>query len=119
MIIQDININPSAIDENALIISLIGYLIVFCALVVLAIVFYYIPKLLNIKRQGDKKTAKTSGHGEELSGEVSAAISMSLLLYFDQYHDKESRNLTIKRESRLYSPWSSKIYQVRNQFNRT
>ena len=57
-------------------------------------------------------------NGVELSGEVNAAISMALYLHFNQYHDEESKEMTIKRESRLYSPWSSKIYQVRNQFNR-
>ncbi len=120
--ILDININPSAIDENALIISVVGYVIVFGALVILSTVFYFIPKLLNVRGHLKKKRVSAVEIKEEaltaLTGEVSAAISMALYLHFNQYHDEENRNLTIKRESRLYSPWSSKIYQVRNQFNR-
>ncbi len=117
--ILDININPSAIDGNALIISVVGYVIVFGALVILSTVFYFIPKILNVRGHLKKKRVSAVEIKEEaLTGEVSAAISMALYLHFNQYHDEENRNLTIKRESRLYSPWSSKIYQVRNQFNR-
>jgi glutaconyl-CoA/methylmalonyl-CoA decarboxylase subunit delta len=113
-----IDINPSAIDANALIISIVGYVIVFCALAILSTVFYFIPKLLRVRWHAKKRSSGAVEHGEVMTGEVSAAISMALYLHFNQYHDEESRNLTIKRESRLYSPWSSKIYQVRNQFNR-
>ena len=114
-----IDINPSAIDGNALTISVVGYVIVFFALVVLSTVFFFLPKLLNVKWHLRKRSVSAIEiEEEELSGEVSAAISMALYMHFNQYHDEENRNLTIKRESRLYSPWSSKIYQVRNQFNR-
>lgn len=114
-----IDFNLSAIDGNSLVISFVGYLIVFCALVALYLVFYFAPKLLKLRWRKPKVKGGTELVNEEdLSGEVSAAISMALYLHFNQYHDEESRNLTIKRESRLYSPWSSKIYQVRNQFNR-
>jgi glutaconyl-CoA/methylmalonyl-CoA decarboxylase subunit delta len=117
--ILTIDINPSAIDGNALTISVVGYVIVFCALVILTMVFYFLPKLLNVKWSLKKRRVSTVEPEEEvLTGEVSAAISMALYMHFNQYHDEETRNLTIKRESRLYSPWSSKIYQVRNQFNR-
>ena len=86
-------------------------------------VFSYLPKLLKLKISLKKK-AKGSGEIKveqpevELTGEVNAAISMAIYLHFNQYHDEEDTTMTIKRESRLYSPWSSKIYQVRNQFNR-
>ncbi len=43
---------------------------------------------------------------------------MALHLYLDEIHDEESGVITIKQISRAYSPWSSKIYAVRNQFNR-
>ncbi|MBN2613476.1 MAG: OadG family protein [Bacteroidales bacterium] len=108
----------AALEGNALIIAVIGYLIVLLALVMLSWVFNLIPALIKIRIQPKKRNLTNHGHEEALTGEVSAAISMALYLYFNQYHDEESRNLTIKRESRLYSPWSSKIYQVRNQFNR-
>jgi Na+-transporting methylmalonyl-CoA/oxaloacetate decarboxylase gamma subunit len=122
MLLFKIDIN--AIDSNAIILSIVGYLIVFTALVSLYAVFFYLPKLLklkiSLKHQKTKKEAKSEilPGEEELTGEVSAAISMALHLHFNQYHDEENTSMTIKRESRLYSPWSSKIYQVRNQFNR-
>lgn len=118
-----LNINPHAIDSNAIILTVVGYLIVFTALVLLYAVFFYLPKLFQVKislkrQKSDKIKEPDIEKGEELTGEVSAAISMALHMYFNQYHDEENTSMTIKRESRLYSPWSSKIYQVRNQFNR-
>jgi hypothetical protein len=53
-----------------------------------------------------------------ISGEETAAIAMALHLYLSEIHDTESGVLTIKHISKRYSPWSSKIYAVRNQFNR-
>ena len=119
-----LNINPHAIDSNAIILTVVGYFIVFTALVLLYAVFFYLPKLLQVKislkrqKSSDKIKEPVTEKEEELTGEVSAAISMALHLFFNQYHDEENTSMTIKRESRLYSPWSSKIYQVRNQFNR-
>ncbi|PLX07192.1 MAG: hypothetical protein C0594_06455, partial [Marinilabiliales bacterium] len=48
----------------------------------------------------------------DLTGEVSAAISMALYKYLNELHDEETRVLTMKTVSRRYSPWSSKIYSV-------
>lgn len=119
------SINISAIDSDAMILVVVGYLIVFVALALLYAVFFNMPRILalilNKKPTRKKKSGSDQTEKEEeleLSGEVNAAISLALYLYFNQYHDIESTNMTIKRESRLYSPWSSKIYQVRNQFNR-
>lgn len=111
-----------AIDSDAIILTIVGYLIVFAALVILYLVFYYLPKFLKIKisfkRKAKEADTTTQVPEIELTGEVNAAISMALYLHFNQYHDEENTSMTIKRESRIYSPWSSKIYQVRNQFNR-
>lgn len=114
------SISLEAIDTEAIILTIVGYIIVFSALLTLYFVFYNLPKVLRIKFKRKKGTAVDSVIEEpvELSGEVNAAISMALYLHFNQYHDDESTEMTIVRESRIYSPWSSKIYQVRNQFNR-
>lgn len=118
-----LKLNFEAIDTNALIITIVGYFIVFVALVTLYSVFFYIPKLMGLKFKKRKTSTADDGKAPvnkevELTGDVSAAISMALYLHFNQYHDEENTSMTIRRESRLYSPWSSKIYQVRNQFNR-
>lgn len=47
------------------------------------------------------------------SGEVIAAISMALAEHFNDQHDMEDTILTIRRMRRAYSPWNSKIYNLR------
>jgi len=48
------------------------------------------------------------------SGEVNAAIAMALYKYFNELHDVESGVITIRRVSKNYSPWSSKLYNMKN-----
>ena len=50
-----------------------------------------------------------------MTGEVNAAIATALYMYFNELHDDESNIITIKKVSKFYSPWSSKIYGLRNQ----
>jgi len=50
---------------------------------------------------------------EHISGEVYAAISMALYELNNEAHDIEHAVLTIKRARCPYSPWSSKIYGMR------
>jgi len=45
--------------------------------------------------------------------EVAAVISYALHLYQQQLHDYENMILTIQKVVRPYSPWSSKIYGLR------
>ena len=103
------------------IITAVGYGVVFFALVLLVLCFLSLPKILGIGMRGaekvrDKRQARKKADNEEkyISGEVSAAIGLALALYFKEQHDEESGVLTIKRVSRTYSPWSSKIYGVNN-----
>lgn len=111
----------SHIRLESLVIAVTGYLIVFTALLLLFWFFSVVPKLISLgkirrrERQGKEPVDKDD---EAISGEATAAIAMALHLYLDEVHDKESGVLTIKRISKAYSPWSSKIYAVRNQFNR-
>lgn len=103
------------------IITIVGYSVVFVALVSLVFCFQGLPKLLRLGIKQRKRTSvfrkkdAVGANGEKyLSGEVSAAIGMALTLYFKEQHDEESGVITIKRVSRTYSPWSSKIYGVNN-----
>ena len=52
-------------------------------------------------------------HDHELSGEVLAAISAAIYEMDQDVHDIESTILTIDEVKRTYSPWSSKIYNLR------
>ncbi len=106
--------------NNGLITAIVGYLIVFTALVLLYFVFYYMPKILklNLKNIFQSKAKNQNEispeEEEELSGETNAAISMALYLYMSELHDEESNIMTIEKVSKTYSPWSSKIYGLRN-----
>ena len=60
----------------------------------------------------DKEEAKEKKLGEA-PGEVIAAISMALHEAQGADHDVEETILTISRVIRSYSPWSSKIYTLR------
>jgi len=114
-------ISFSNITLNELVIAIVGYVIVFVALVSLYALFRAFPRIMSLKfhldaqRKGKRIKEKDK---KIISGEETAAIAMALYLVFDEMHDEESRVLTIKKVSRAYSPWSSKIYAVRNQFNR-
>jgi len=111
----------SNINLESLVIAVAGYLIVFAALVLLFWFFSTVPKLIALVK-ARKGSVRGSSPGpekdEEISGETTAAIAMALHQYLGEIHDEESGVLTIKRISKNYSPWNSKIYAVRNQFNR-
>lgn len=109
-----------AVLSQGITIAITGYVIVFTALVILYFVFTAVSRILLIRtkrhlaRSGRLKNLKDSEIN--ISGEVSAAIAMSVYLTA-VLHDEESGILTIKKISKNYSPWSSKIYGLRN-FNR-
>ncbi|MDP4114910.1 MAG: OadG family protein [Bacteroidota bacterium] len=46
-------------------------------------------------------------------GEIVAAIAAALSLYKTETHDYENMVLTMQKVMRPYSPWSSKIYGLR------
>ncbi len=96
--------------------TVIGYVVVFIALLLLYALFFNLTKVLqiNVKRLL-RREGKVVEIKEDLSisGEINAAIAMALHLYFSEMHDKEDTILTINKVSRTYSPWSSKIYGLR------
>ena len=67
------------------------------------------------KRNAQKAGAPVSASApDEVSGEVFAAISAALYEMSDDNHDVENTVLTIRKVARTYSPWSSKIYSLRD-----
>lgn len=101
--------------------TFIGMAVVFLSLLMLYLLFLNITKLLNFRiKRALKKVGKeipTKEKEEALSGDVNAAIAMAIHLYMNNLHDHENTVLTINRVARTYSPWSSKIYGIR-QFPR-
>lgn len=112
-----IDIDFSAINWDAWQIVIIGQLIVFAALLMIYFIFRYaLPAIFKIKL---RNLAKKTGKGvEELHKEVpadmNAAIALAIYMYYSELHDEESNVITINRVSRTYSPWSSKLYNMRN-----
>lgn len=106
-------------DANGFGMTIMAMCIVFTALLVLCLCFYgigaiskQISKLNKMRAQGiDKSEAATTGSNHD-SGEEIAAIVMALHQHLNA-HDTESTVLTINKVKRAYSPWSSKIYGLR------
>ena len=103
--------------NDGIVIAVVGYVIVFSALVVLFFVFNNFSKIINYNiRKKLRKEGKEVDKKEkqlEIPGDVAAAISLAIYMYHE-LHDEESNIITIKRVSKRYSPWSSKIYGLRN-----
>jgi len=108
------------ISTGTIVIAIAGYLIVFFSLLMLYLFFQALPGLVNLKlfRSNENKKKIDIINSDHILGEETAAIAVALHLFLDEMHDEESAILTIKKTSKAYSPWSSKIYAVRNQFNR-
>jgi hypothetical protein len=103
------------LDPFGIGLTMIAMFVVFSALAILYVIYKGSGRFFT--RRGTKATKLDSGQiihvGEEMSGEVNAAIAMALYLYQNELHDYENTVLTIQKVSRNYSPWSSKIYTLR------
>lgn len=95
--------------------------VVFCGLLLLFISFKIVGKIsvslsarnaMRVKGITDKQEAKEKQLGQA-PGEVFAAIAMAMHEFQNDVHDVEDTVLTITRVKRSYSPWSSKIYTLR------
>ena len=119
MILGNVTFDFSHIGPNEIVICIVGYLVVFSALVLMYFVFYNLPKILKIKLKIKKRSKEIIAENEICaSGEVNAAIGLALYTYFNELHDEESNVITIKKISKFYSPWSSKIYGLRGNLHR-
>ena len=95
--------------------------VVFFGLILLYICFRAIGKLAVSLRRRNAMEAKAITCKEEAKekklgeapGEVIAAISLAMHEMQSDVHDVEDTILTITRVKRSYSPWSSKIYTLR------
>ena len=125
ILLGEVVFDLSLVTSDFTTLAFVGYLIVFVALIALYVDFHNIPKILaSVTKRRLRRQLKKKGIEEEviedltISGEVGAAISTALHLYFSEMHDDEKTVLTIKKISSRYSPWSSKIYNVTRGLNR-
>jgi Na+-transporting methylmalonyl-CoA/oxaloacetate decarboxylase gamma subunit len=106
------------VDPSGFGMAMVAMTVVFLSLILLYVVFKGIARAFShewkkrsLMKQG--KMVEAEALPSETSGEINAAIVMALHLYMSQLHDHEQTVLTIKKISRTYSPWSSKIYGLR------
>ena len=105
------------------IVTLSGFLIVITALVILFFIFTGVSKVINANwkkasKDESKKVEKvTKGTAIDANDNIIAAIGLALSLSME-VHDNEPDEITITRIQRRYSPWSSKIYSLRETPNR-
>ncbi len=120
MLLNEISFDFSNVTGLSVTIAVVGYVIVFGALLLLFWIFNSLPKLinLNLKRKFKKEGKDKNEEIMHIEGNTTAAICMALYLHLNELHDEESDVITIKRVSKQYTPWSSKIYST-NTFFRT
>lgn len=108
-------------DKSGIGMAIIAMSVVFVGLILLYISFKVVGNIAvklgkrnAMKATGitDKAEAKEKKLGHH-SGEETAAIAMALHEYLNDAHDIEDMVLTINKVKRSYSPWSSKIYTLR------
>lgn len=109
-------------DPTGAVMAITAMSVVFLALIMLYLIFKNVGKFMvgNTQRTERKAIANMSDDlqstvspDSDLMGEEIAAIAMALKRYDEDLHDIESQVITINRVARAYSPWSSKIYGLR------
>lgn len=111
-------------DPYGFVMAITAMSVVFLALILLYFVFKKVgnnairkSQLKEIQAKGGDIQAVVIDEKEgSTSAEVFAAIAMAMHLYKKdgEAHDIENTILTIHKESKTYSPWSSKIYTLRD-----
>lgn len=107
-------------DAHGFGLTIMAMCIVFSALLLLSLSFYAINRIgarissrNKMRSQGvDIKTVAKEERPDHDSGEEIAAIVMALNEHLNA-HDHESTIITINKVRKSYSPWSSKIYGLR------
>ncbi|MDH8701902.1 Na+-transporting methylmalonyl-CoA/oxaloacetate decarboxylase gamma subunit [Dysgonomonadaceae bacterium PH5-43] len=104
-------------DPHGVGMTVTAMLVVFLGLIVLYLAFKLTGN--TAVRLSNRRAMKASGLSEEeakditqQSGAIYAAIAMAVY-EATELHDEENTILTIKSATRNYSPWSSKIYTLR------
>lgn len=100
-------------------ITIIAMCIVIGSLVILSLLFYlfgsissWFVKHTKKKVHAEKKTQKDMEE-DHAPAETFAAIAAALTQHFNADHDMEDTILTIRKLRKAYSPWNSKIYNMR------
>jgi hypothetical protein len=83
----------------------------------IGIFFFFLKRTDDLIDEEHKQTMteqdKTKHEVKNPNDEEAAAIALAIHLYQSELHDIESFTITLQKVSRIYSPWSSKIYSLR------
>ena len=87
------------------------------------LLLFVVSEVISIRKAKKNKANKPAAEpvvkaaakpvGKKQSDEVYAAIAMAIYAETEEVHDVEETVLTIRPVARTYSPWSSKIYGLR------
>ena len=106
------------LDDAAAVRLLIVLNIILLSIVVLWFIIRILVPLIGKLIAGRKEklviAESAAPEAAETGSDAEAAIATALYLYFNEMHDEESDIITVKRVSKTYSPWSSKLYSMRN-----
>jgi len=106
-------------DPAGVVLTLLSIAIVAIVLTLLFFIFKYmgnfhIRATVRKAERARKAQFKTGGEKSRvITNDELAAIAIALYKYSEKLHDKENLVLTINEASKVYSPWSSKIYGLR------
>lgn len=98
-------------------IAVVGLVIVFAVLIVLALVFMVIQKYMASQSTKTADTCCCTSSATpctSVPADVNAAIGAALYLYLNEQGASQSGVATISKVDRRSSPWSSKIYGLNN-----
>lgn len=111
-------------DPSGIVLTITAVAAVAINLFLLYLIFAYMGKLnMKIARRKEEKAQQArakvtntdvkAAKEDVLTNEELAAIAIALYKYSEDLHDIEDTVLTINRAAKAYSPWSSKIYGLR------
>ncbi len=121
-------------DPHGVMMAITAMAVVFSALALLWLLFALVGKAMSAAtRLADEAEARhkalaaknkqgdliTTAAPKAFAGEAEiAAIALALSQFQSELHDQQATVLTINRVARAYSPWSSKIYGLRQTPNK-
>ncbi len=110
--------NISGLDPTGIGLTMVVMAVVFLSLLLLYLIFRSVARIymLDLKKKFQRKKGEDAlpqQTTDNPTGELGAAVALALFYYQNELHDHENTLLTIKKVSRSYSPWSSKIYGLR------
>lgn len=112
-----ISLHPENINNDALFITIVGYCVVVITLLILMVIFNNVHRIQDwLAKRNTNDSRVTEEVKITTSGDDNAAICTALYLYFTELHDEEKYVMTVKKISKNYSPWNSKIYGIMNTF---